>query len=83
MQKKLVILFLFVLLAFLGLSVKLFQITRDNEEEYKKQVLSQQQYDSTTLPFKRGDILDKNGTILATSQKVYHLVVDSKAILAD
>ena len=83
MQKKLVILFLFVLLAFLGLSVKLFQITRDNEEEYKKQVLSQQQYDSTTLPFKRGDILDKNGTILATSEKVYNLVVDSKAILAD
>ena len=75
MQKKLVVLFFIVLLAFLGLSVRLFLITRDNSEEYKKQVLSQQQYDSTTLPFRRGDILDKNGTTLASSEKVYNLII--------
>ena len=40
----------------------------------QKQVLtqSQQQYDSRVIPFKRGDILDKNGTILATSEKGIH-----------
>jgi stage V sporulation protein D (sporulation-specific penicillin-binding protein) len=81
MQKKLVVLFIIVLLAFLGLSVRLFFIGRDNGETYKRQVLSQQAYDSTTLPYRRGDILDANGSILATSQKVYSLVLDSKQLL--
>lgn len=81
MQKKLVVLFFIVLSAFVGLSVKLFYIGRDNGKEYEKQVLSQQQYDSTTLPFKRGDILDRNGTVLATSERVYNLIVDSKLVL--
>ncbi len=81
MQKKLVVLFFLVLLAFVGLSIKLFYIGKDNGKEYEKQVLSQQQYDSTTLPFKRGDILDRNGTVLATSERVYNLVVDAKLVL--
>ncbi|MCR5715386.1 MAG: penicillin-binding protein 2 [Lachnospiraceae bacterium] len=81
MKKKLVVLVLVVLLAFLGLSVRLFMITRDNEETYKRQVLSQQSYDSTTLPYKRGDIVDCNGTVLASSEKVYNLVMDAKDLL--
>ncbi len=81
MQKKLVVLFFLVLSAFVGLSIKLFYIGKDNGKEYEKQVLSQQQYDSTTLPFKRGDILDRNGTVLATSERVYNLVVDAKLVL--
>ena len=48
MQKKLVVLFFLVLSAFVGLSIKLFYIGKDNGKEYEKQVLSQQQYDSTT-----------------------------------
>lgn len=80
MQKKLVVLFLFILLAFVGLSYRLFIITRDNGEQYKKQVLSQQRYDSTALPYKRGSILDANGSILASSEKVYNVILDSVAI---
>ena len=48
MQKKLVVLFGLLLLAFAGLSWRLYIITRDNGQSYKKQVLSQRQYDSTT-----------------------------------
>ena len=44
MQRKLVVLFCLVLLAFAGLSVRLILINRDNGDSYKKQVLSQQQY---------------------------------------
>ncbi|MBP3280086.1 MAG: cell division protein FtsI, partial [Butyrivibrio sp.] len=62
MKKKLVVLFVLALLAFVGLGVRLILITKNNGEEYEKQVLSQQQYDSTTLPFRRGEILDANGT---------------------
>ena len=78
MQKKLVVLYLLMLLAFAGLSARLFLINRDNGEQYKKQVLSQQYYSSRTIPFRRGDILDSKGTRLATSEKVYNVVLDCK-----
>lgn len=81
MQKKLVVLFLIVLLAFMGLSARLIYINNTNGEQYKKQILSQQSYASTTIPYKRGDILDKNGIKLAVSEKVYNLVIDCKNLL--
>lgn len=77
MQKKLVVLFLIVLLAFMGLSARLIHINNEDGEEYKRQILSQQSYSSTTIPYKRGDILDKNGIKLAASEKVYNLVLDA------
>lgn len=80
MQKKLVVLFIAVLLVFAGLFYQLYRISRDNGEQYKKQVLSQQRYDSTTIPYKRGTILDANGSVLATSEKVYNVILDSVAI---
>ena len=83
MRKKLVVLFVLVLLAFVGLGVRLILITRNNGEEYEKQILSQQKYDSTTLPFRRGEILDSNGTILAYSEKVYNVILDAKLLLRD
>ena len=83
MQKKLVTLFMIMLLAFVGLSVRLVMINSEKGEDYKMQILSQQSYSSTTLPFRRGDILDANGIKLATSEKVYNLIIDSKNILSD
>ncbi len=83
MQKKLVVLFGIILLAFAGLSWRLYEITKEDGDRYKKQVLSQQKYDSTTLPFKRGDILDAKGTPLAISEKVYNVVLDTKLMLQD
>ena len=80
MRKKLVFLFFIVLLAFVGLSVRLILINKENGQNYKRKILSQQNYVSTTLPYKRGDILDTNGTKLAYSEKVYNLVVDSSII---
>ena len=43
--------------------------------------MSQQNYSSETLPYKRGDILDRDGNILATSQKMYTLILEPKNIL--
>lgn len=82
MQKKLVVLYTLVLLAFAGLSVRLIWITRQDGTKYQKQVLAQQRYDSTTIPYRRGDILDSQGTRLATSEKVYNLVIDAKVMLS-
>ncbi len=76
------VLFLMVLLAFAGLSARLILINRDKGESYEKQVLSQQQYSSKTIPYKRGEILDSKGTKLAVSEKVYDLVLDCKQMNA-
>lgn len=81
MQKKLLWLFAFILLAFIVLSGRLLWITREKGTQYQKQVLSQQRYDSTTLPYRRGDIVDAKGTKLAVSEKVYNLVIDSYVML--
>lgn len=80
MQKKLAVLFVLVLLAFACLSVRLVLIAKENGTQYQKQILSQQRYDSTTIPYRRGDIVDARGTILATSEKVYNLVIDAKVM---
>ena len=81
MQKKLVVLFVLILLAFAGLCVRLIWLTQEKGTQYTKQILSQQAYDSTTLPFRRGDIVDSNGIKLAVSEKVYNLVIDAKVML--
>lgn len=83
MQKKLVVLFTIVLLAFVGLTARLILINEESGEQYKKQVLSQQAYDSKTIPFRRGDILDSKGTKLAVSEKVYNVILDAKIMLSD
>jgi stage V sporulation protein D (sporulation-specific penicillin-binding protein) len=80
---KLAVMMAIILVAFLALGIKLYTIVRDNQTEYQKKILSQQSYDSTTLPFKRGSILDANGTILATSEKVYNVILDTKVMLDD
>ncbi|MBQ0042769.1 MAG: cell division protein FtsI [Lachnospiraceae bacterium] len=81
MKKKLVALGFLVLLAFVGLVVRLVFLVRDNGDSYKKQVLSQREYASAVIPYKRGSIIDCNGTVLAASEKVYNVIIDSKAIL--
>ena len=78
MQKKLVQVFILVFLSFVGLSWRLYAINRDSGGDYKKQVMSQQQVASRVLPFRRGDIVDRKGSKLAYSEKVYNLVVDAK-----
>ena len=83
MQKKLVILYVGIILAFAGLVVRITYINASSGEEYTKIVLDQQQYDSRVIPYKRGDIVDRNGTKLATSERVYNVVLDVKAMLSD
>ena len=85
MRGKLVGLFAVVLLALVGLLGRITYINATSGKKYKKQVLTQaqQKYQSSTLPAKRGDIYDRNGNILATSQKVYSVILDCKTINSD
>ncbi len=80
MQKKLALVYILVLLAFVGLGIRLIWIAREKGVQYNKEILQQQSYDSTTLPYKRGDIVDAKGTPLAVSEKYYNLVIDAEVI---
>ena len=84
-RKKLVGLYVGVLLALVCLVVRITYINATNGDKYKKQVLSQaqQKYESRVLPAKRGDIYDRNGNLLATSNKVYNVILDCKAVNSD
>lgn len=76
MQKKLVMLYVAIILAFVVLVGRITYINASKGEQYTRIVLDQQQYDSRTIPYKRGDILDRNGTKLATSERVYNVILD-------
>ena len=65
----------------LALAIRLIYIVNEHGTEYQKAVLQNQAYDSTILPFRRGDIVDANGTILATSEKVYNVIIDASVML--
>lgn len=49
-------------------------------ERYEKIVLNNQEYSSTTIPFRRGDIVDRKGTVLATSTDVYNVILDCSVL---
>lgn len=80
MKRKLALLFTIIVLALIGVNVRLAYINKTNGDKYTKRVLAQQDTNSTLLPYRRGDILDQNGTILATSEKVYNLILDPKVL---
>ena len=82
MRGKLVGLFGVVLLALVCLLGRITYINATSGNKYTRQVLSQaqQRYESSVLPAKRGDIYDRNGNILATSNKVYNVILDCKTV---
>ncbi len=75
-RRKLLISFGVMVALMAMLIVRLTYINATSSDKYSKQVLSQLNYNSTTIPYRRGDITDRNGTILATSEKVYSLILD-------
>ncbi len=75
-KKKLALTFSVIVLALAGIMLRLLHINRVSGEQYTMKVLAQQDTNSITLPYKRGDIYDRNGTVLATSEKVYNLILD-------
>ena len=82
MKLKLAGVFGIALLALVSLLVGITIINAKFGNKYTQQVLSQsqQQYTNKTLPFKRGSITDRNGTMLANSVKVYNLILDCKEV---
>lgn len=80
-RKKLLVVFGVLLLFICILIGRLIYINLSSNEDYTRVVLAQMDYDSQSIPFKRGDIVDCNGTVLATSEKVYNLILDPYVVL--
>lgn len=74
------VLFAFILFILVGLNIRIAFITAKSGDKYAKQVLSQQRYDSRTIPYRRGEIQDANGNVLAKSEQVYNVVLDCYAV---
>lgn len=83
MQRKLVMLFMAVILAFVVLIGRITWINATRGSSYTKVVLDQQNYDSRVIAFKRGDIVDRNGTKMATSERVYNVILDVAVMTND
>ena len=81
MQKKLVMLFIAILLAFVILVGRITYINASSGEDYTKTVLDQQQYMSQSIPFKRGDFAAPPGTTPVFCLCVFF--VDAKVLLSD
>ena len=81
MQAKLLLVFCVAFLSLFGLMGRLVYIVLHDGDRYAKYVLSRQTYSSAVLPYKRGDILDRNGTVLARSELQYKLILDPKRLL--
>ncbi len=74
--------FLFVFCAILGicvvLIVRLFYLAAS--DKYEKHALELRTYTSSEIQSKRGDILDRNGELLATSELYYRLILDPSVV---
>ena len=61
---------------------RLVWLNNVNGDEYARKVLSQQAYSSQTLVAERGAITDRNGIVLARSEKIYNVILDPYVILS-
>lgn len=72
-----------VVVILMALGGQVFRINYTHGETYAKAVLDHQTYTSTELPYKRGQILTGDGTVLTYSERVYNLILDVKLMLSD
>ena len=79
---KLLVMTIVLLVALIGLAARLIYIDRVHGAEYQKMVLTNQQYDTTIIPFRRGDIYDAKGSVLASSERVYNIIIDPSVMLS-
>ncbi len=76
-RRRLSLVFSFLVICFLALFIRLIFIDITLGETYERNVLTILNYGSDVIPYKRGDITDRNGTVLATSEKQYKLILDA------
>ncbi|WP_294783202.1 penicillin-binding protein 2 [uncultured Eubacterium sp.] len=80
MKAKMLLIFIAIAGVLICLVGRLAYIELKSGDKYAKIVLNQQEYSSKTIPFRRGDIVDRKGTVLATSTDVYNVILDCSVL---
>ena len=80
LSHKLALLFIAIVLALCALITYMTQIAVTKNDEYTKKSMTQMDYQSSTIIAKSGDIMDRNMTPVALSERVYILILDPKVI---
>lgn len=83
MNFRILIVFGAIVVLCLCLIGRLIRLKQQRGKQYERKVLSQQSYVNNTIAARRGDILDRNGNKLASSNKVYNLILDPQLILTN
>ena len=81
MRRKTKIAYLLVVGVLVTLTIRVVYINVANGKEYSEAVVLQMDYNSTVIPYERGEILDRNGNVLANSEKTYSLILEPVNIL--
>ena len=69
-----------IIVAMVIFTFRVLQINIKNGKEYSEAVVLQENYESSTIPYERGEILDRNGNVLANSEKTYSLIIEPNNI---
>ena len=69
-----------IIIAMIIFTIRVLQINIKNGKEYSEAVVLQENYESSTIPYERGEILDRNGNVLANSEKTYSLIIEPNNI---
>lgn len=69
-----------ILIAMIIFTIRVLQINIKNGKEYSEAVVLQENYESSTIPYERGEILDRNGNVLANSEKTYSMIIEPNNI---
>ena len=80
MKGKMLFVFLLFIAVLIALVGRLAYIQLKSGDRYARIILNQQEYSSKTIPFRRGDIVDRKGTVLATSTDVYNVILDCSVL---
>ena len=76
MKKKMFVIFALAIVAVIAVMVRVIYISGVKGDEYAEAVMESQNYETRTLQYARGNIVDRNGNILATNDKTYMLIVE-------
>lgn len=83
MQKKFLLVFAVVMVCFIALLFRVIYIRIRHGVEYSNAVLSHQSYINTNIPYERGKITDRNGSVLAKNVVTYKVILDPSVVNAN
>ena len=83
MQARFLLVFCAVLILFFLLFVRVVFLRQKHGVDYTNAVLSHQSYINTNIPYERGRITDRNGSVLAKNVVTYNVILDPSVVNAN